>query len=90
MNKEQLVTEIARNAGVTKAIARKTLNATLDAIEGALRRGEPIQLVGFGSFVIIQRKERRGRNPRTGEIITIPGKRVVRFRPGKRLKEAVQ
>ncbi len=89
MNKEQLVAAIAAKTGASKAVARATLDATLEAIRESLAKGEPVQLVGFGSFTIAERRERRGRNPRTGEPILIPSKKVVRFRPGKKLQEAV-
>lgn len=90
MNKEQLVKAVADRTGYSQRQVREVIGATLEAIENSLRKGEPVQLVGFGSFVIISRKERRGRNPRTGEPMIIPGRRVVRFRPGKRLQDAVQ
>ena len=86
MNKEQLIKEVADRAGLTKKAAREVVNATLDAIASTLKKGESVQLVGFGSFVVAQRKQRKGRNPRTGEPIMIPARKVVKFRPGKELR----
>ena len=89
MNKESLVKEVAEQAGVTKADASKAIDAIFDAIQGSLKKGEPVALVGFGSFKVSKRNARIGRNPRTGENISIPEKMVSSFSPGKILKDAV-
>jgi DNA-binding protein HU-beta len=89
MNKESLVKEVAEQAGVTKADASKTIDAVFDAIQGSLKKGEPLSLVGFGSFKVSKRNARTGRNPRTGEPLSIPESIVPSFSAGKALKEAV-
>ncbi len=89
MTKADLVENIAGNANITKAAAERALNAVLEAISAGLKQDEKLTLVGFGSFVVDNRKARQGRNPRTGEAITIPASRSVKFRPGKQLKESL-
>ncbi len=89
MTKADLVEQIAGNASITKAAAERALNAVLEAISAGLKQEEKLTLVGFGSFVVENRKARQGRNPRTGEAITIPASRSVKFRPGKQLKESL-
>ncbi len=89
MTKADLVEKIAGNASITKADAERALNAVLEAISAGLKEEEKLTLVGFGSFVVENRKARQGRNPRTGEAITIPASRSVKFRPGKQLKESL-
>lgn len=89
MTKADLIAEIASRASLTKAAAERALNALLDEVQEALAGEGKVTLSGFGSFVVEDRKERTGRNPRTGEDILIPASRVVRFRPGKGLKESV-
>ncbi len=89
MTKADLVEKIAGNANMTKAAAERALNAVLEAIAAGLNQEEKLTLVGFGSFVVENRKARQGRNPRTGEPITIPASRSVKFRPGKQLKESL-
>ncbi|MFQ6084548.1 MAG: HU family DNA-binding protein [Candidatus Aminicenantia bacterium] len=90
MNKETIIMKMARDSGITKAQAANAFNSLLDQIEDALSKGQKVTFVGFGSFSVMRRKERKGRNPQTGETIYIPSKRVVKFSPGKKLKEAVQ
>jgi DNA-binding protein HU-beta len=90
MNKEEIITKMAKDSGVSKAQATKALNSLLSGIEKALGRGEKVTFVGFGSFHVIRRKERKGRNPRTGEMINIPSKKTVKFVPSKRLKELIK
>lgn len=87
MNKQQLVDAIAKQAKINKAQAKAALDATLEAIKDALKRGQKVQLVGFGTFQVAQRKARQGRNPRTGQPIRIPARKVVRFRPSSELKK---
>jgi DNA-binding protein HU-beta len=82
MNKGQLVDAIAAESKLTKAASEKALNATIKAITGALKKGDRVGLVGFGSFSLVQRSARTGRNPQTGKEIKIPAKKVVKFKPG--------
>ena len=90
MTKADLVARMAAAAGVTKAAAEKALNGCLAGIRGSLRKGEPVTLVGFGTFTVTRRKPRKGRNPRTGALITIAGAKVPRFRPSRALKNALR
>ena len=89
MNRIELVAKIAENSGLTKVDADKVLDFTLKAIEGALKAGDDIRLIGFGNFEVKTRGERTGRNPKTGEKITIAATKAVVFKAGKALKEAV-
>jgi len=89
MNKLELVSKMAELAGVTKVQAERGLDALIQAITEAVERGEAVRLVGFGSFEVVKRAEKAGRNPRTGEPLKIPAKKVVKFRAGKRLNSAV-
>jgi len=89
MNKESLIKEVAEQAGVTKANASKAIATIFNAIQGSLKKGEPVSLIGFGSFKVSKRNARTGRNPRTGEPISIPETIVPSFSAGKALKEAV-
>jgi len=90
MNKTELVDAIAKKAGLTKAQAARALDAFLDTVEETLKQGGSVVLVGFGTFTVKERRERQGRNPRTGEPMVIPAAKVPAFRPGKKLKDAVQ
>lgn len=90
MTKAELVTQIASKANLTKAAAERSLNAMLDAIQDILADEGKLTLTGFGTFAVETRKERKGRNPRTGDEIIIASSKVVKFRPGKTLKEAVK
>lgn len=89
MNKPQLVNAIANDADLTQAEAGRALNALLETVTEALRKGDTVTLVGFGSFSVTDRPERIGRNPSTGEAITIPAAKKPAFKAGKALKEAV-
>ena len=89
MTKQELVNAIARDADLTRAQARAALEAFLQEVEEALKAGEKVSLVGFGSFVAQERPERDGLSPRTGKPIKIPPRRVARFRPGASLKKAI-
>ncbi|MGD2035016.1 MAG: HU family DNA-binding protein [Bacteroidales bacterium] len=82
MNKGDLINAIASSAGLTKADSEKALNAITSSISKSLKKGERVGLVGFGSFSVSQRAKRTGRNPQTGKEITIPAKKVVKFKPG--------
>ena len=90
MTKSDLVAKMAGDAGITKAAAEKALNSFLSAVKGALSAGDKVTLVGFGTFSVAQRAEREGRNPRTGQKITIPAAKVAKFKPGSKLREAVK
>ncbi len=89
MNKAELVEEIANQSGLTKKACREAVDTITSVITESLARGEKVTLVGFGSFKVITRKARRGRNPQTGEEIQIPSKDVPKFEPGKNFREAV-
>lgn len=89
MNKTELVDAIASKAGITKVAAKTALDATIEAITEALKAKDPVQLVGFGTFKVNARKERIGRNPKTGKEIKIAATNVPAFVSGKALKEAV-
>lgn len=89
MNKAELIEAIADAANLSKADAGRALDAVTEAITEALRRGDSVSLVGFGSFVVKERAERRGRNPQTGDSITIKAAKIPAFKAGKALKDAV-
>ena len=89
MNKTELIQAAAAAAEVSKKDAEAVINATLDAITGALKEGEKVQLVGFGSFEVKKRAARIGRNPKTKESIEIPASVVPVFKAGKALKDTV-
>lgn len=82
MNKTELINAIAAGTGLSKADAAKALNATTATIADALKTGDKVALVGFGTFAPAERPARTGKNPRTGEIIEIPAKKVVKFKAG--------
>ena len=90
MTKADLVDKIAAKTGLTKAACEKILNAFLSSVQDALLAEGRLNLSGFGSFVVEKRQERKGRNPRTGDAITIPASKVVKFRPGKNLKDSIK
>ncbi|SFN36970.1 DNA-binding protein HU-beta [Izhakiella capsodis] len=89
MNKSQLIDKIAANADISKAAAGRVLDAFMSSVSDALKSGEEVALVGFGSFSVRERASRTGRNPQTGKEITIPASKVPGFRAGKALKDAV-
>ena len=89
MNKTELVNAIAA-AGLTKADSKKALDATLAAISGALKAGDKVALLGFGTFAITERPARTGINPANKQKIEIPAKKVVKFKAGAELAEAVK
>ena len=89
MNKSDLVEAIAAAADIPKAAASRALDATMDSIMGALRDGDQVALVGFGTFIVKERSARTGRNPQTGEPIEIQAAKVPSFKVGKAFKEAV-
>ncbi|KGO35072.1 DNA-binding protein [Desulfobulbus sp. Tol-SR] len=89
MNKKELIESISGAADISKAAAEKALNGTLSAIAEALKKGDKVTLVGFGTFSVSKREARQGRNPQTGKAIKIPGKKVAKFKAGSKLSEAV-
>ena len=90
MNRQDLIGKVAKDTGSTKSGAAAAIESLLDGITRALKKGDAITFVGFGTFKTSQRKARLARNPRTGEPIKIPKRRVVRFSAGKALKIAVR
>ena len=90
MTKDELIENVASGASLSKTDAAKVISTTIDAITSALKKGQNVTLVGFGTFKISKRKARKGRNPRTGETITIKAAKVPRFTAGKGLKDAVK
>lgn len=89
MNKTELIDHIANNADISKEAAGRALKAVTAAISDTLRSGRSLQLVGFGTFEVVRRAGRTGRNPRTGEPVRIEESKAPKFRPGKDLKAAV-
>lgn len=89
MNKTELVAAMAKKAEITQKDAEKALAAFTSVVTDALKNGDKIQLVGFGTFEVSERAERTGRNPRTGEDITIAASRTPKFKAGKALKDIV-
>lgn len=89
MNKTELVSAIAEKSGLSKKDSEKALNAAVDSIVNALKAGDKVQLIGFGSFEVKERAERTGRNPRTNEQITIPAAKLPQFKAGKAFKDAL-
>ena len=90
MNKAELIDSIASSASLTKADAKKALDAFIQSTTSALKKGDRVALVGFGSFSVAQRSKRTGRNPQTGKEITIPAKKVVKFKAGSDLSDVVK
>lgn len=90
MNKADLVDKMAGEANISKVSAEKTLNACVNGIKDALMKGENVTLIGFGTFSVADRRARVGRNPQTGAELKIPARKVVKFKPGKGLKEVVE
>ena len=90
MNKSELINAVAVSAEVSKKEAEAVITAALDAITAALKEGDKVQLVGFGSFEVKKRAARVGRNPKTKEAITIPASKAPVFKAGKALKDSIQ
>ncbi|SEF95752.1 HU family DNA-binding protein [Nitrosomonas ureae] len=88
MNKTELIEAIATRSKTTKTETTAMLNGLLEVIQETMASGNDVQLVGFGTFSVTERAGREGRNPATGETITIPAKKVVKFKPGKALSDA--
>lgn len=89
MNKTELVASVAEKAGMTKKDAEKVINAVFSKIEEALANEDKVQIIGFGTFEVKTREERKGRNPQTGKEITIPASKSPVFKAGKGLKDVV-
>lgn len=89
MNRAEMIDTVATQANLTKADAGKVIDSIFAAITDALSRGDEVKLAGFGNFSVADRPERPGKNPRTGEPITIPASRQPKFKPGKALKDAL-
>jgi len=87
MNKEELATAVAAKTGITKKVAEEAVNAVFDTIADVVRDGDKVTVAGFGTFALIERAARKGRNPKTGEMIEIAPTKAPRFTPGKKLKE---
>jgi len=90
MNKGQLIDVIAKDAGISKALARNVLDSTIDTVTKSLKKGDKVTLVGFGTFSVMKRKARTGRNPQTGKPIKIRAKKVAKFKVGANLAKAVK
>ena len=89
MNKTELIEHIARQADISKAAAGRALEAIVGGIRASLKKGNSVTLVGFGTFMVVKRAARLGRNPRTNQPIKIKAAKVPKFRAGKALKDAV-
>jgi len=89
MNKDDLIAKVANSVGVSKTDAAKSVDAVFSNITSSLKGGNEVRLVGFGTFVVANRAATTGRNPRTGESIQIPAKKVPKFKAGKALKDTV-
>jgi DNA-binding protein HU-beta len=90
MNKQDVVSKIAKDTGITKTTAAAAVDSLIDSITRSLKKGDAVSFVGFGTFKISNRKARTARNPQTGDAIKIPKRRVPRFSAGKGLKQAVR
>ena len=90
MNRADLVTKISRDEEITKRQAEKALNSLVDSVQDALSKGDSVTLVGFGTFSVMSRAARKGRNPQTGREIFIPASKAPKFRAGKSLRQSVR
>ncbi len=89
MNKNDLISKVADSSGLSKADAGSAVDSVIDSIIGAMKSGDDVRLVGFGTFSVANRKASEGRNPRTGEKIMIPASKQPKFKAGKGLKDAL-
>jgi len=89
MNKSELVSQISKSSSLTKTDAARAIEAIIETITKSLKKGEDVQIIGFGSFKTTSRSASEGRNPRTGQTIKIPARKLARFSAGKHLKDAV-
>lgn len=90
MNKSELAKEVAKKTQLSKSKAWEAISATFEAIRGSLKKGQKVSLIGFGSFLVRNRKARTGRNPKTGEAIQIKARKVPAFSAGADLKKALK
>jgi len=90
LNKAELVARVARDTGLTKADVLRALDGVLDQVARSLKKGEPVKLVDFGTFLVSRRRARAAHNPHTGEAMRVPARRWPRFAPGKALKALVR
>lgn len=90
MNKGELIDAMAKDAGLTKADAGNALNSFIENVSKSLKKGDSVQLIGFGTFSVSERAARTGRNPQTGKEIKIAAKKVAKFKAGKALSESVK
>ena len=89
MNKKEITTKMAKDAGTTVLQAEKAFSSLIEGIKGSLKKGKRVTFSGFGSFEVKTRKARKGRNPKTGGVITIPKKKRVKFNPSKSFKDSL-
>lgn len=89
MNKQDLINAVAESTGLTKADSNRAIDAFVSAVEKTLSKGGKVTLVGFGTFETSKREARKGRNPKTGEVIQIAARKVAKFRAGSKLSESV-
>ena len=89
MNRKELVTALAEKTGFTKKDVDKFLTAFVEVVTDSLKKGESVNMVGFGVFKVVSRAARQARNPRTGERISVPAKKIPQFKAGKALKESI-
>ncbi len=87
MTKEELVKNVSKKMEVSQSAASKSIDGIFDVLKESLGKGDSFRMIGFGTFKVVDRSERKGRNPRTGQEITIPAQKTVRFLPGKQLRE---
>jgi len=90
MNKGDLIEKVAKECGLSKTASEQVLSSILNAITGAVTAGDKVALIGFGTFSVSARPARDGRNPQTGETIQIPAKKIVKFKAGSKLSNAVK
>jgi DNA-binding protein HU-beta len=90
MTKAELIEKVAKEAKITKAAANKSIDAIIDGISKALKKGDRVSLIGFGTFSVSKRKARTGRNPQTGKPIKIAARKVAKFKAGSALRKAVR
>ena len=90
MTKAEVIEKMSQDAGVSKADAGKALESFIEGVTKSLKKGNKVSLVGFGTFAVSKRKARKGRNPRTGETLTIKAAKVPKFTAGKAFKEAIK
>ena len=90
MNKTDFIGAVAKSAGLTKVDAKKAIEAFITTVEGAVKKGDKVALLGFGSFTVVKKAARKGVNPKTKKPINIPARKVVKFKPGAALAKVVK